>query len=41
MEKKYNSQTNSQIEIDFKDPNILIKNQLNYNNNSTLKVQHQ
>ncbi|MDC3053942.1 AsmA family protein, partial [Candidatus Pelagibacter sp.] len=32
--KKYNSQTNSQIEIDFNEPNILIKNQLNYNNNS-------
>ena len=32
--KKYDSQTNSQIEIDFNEPNILIKNQLNYNNNS-------
>ena len=32
--KKYNSQTNSQIEIDFNEPNILIKNQLNYSNNS-------
>jgi len=28
--KKYNSQMNSQIEIDFKEPNISIKNQLNY-----------
>ncbi len=35
--KKYNSQTNSQLEIDFEDPNILIKNQLNYNNNSNYK----
>ena len=32
--KKYDSQTNSQIEIDFNEPNILIKNQINYNNNS-------
>ena len=32
--KKYVSQKNSQIEIDFNEPNILIKNQLNYNNNS-------
>ena len=30
--KKYNSEMNSQIEIDFKEPNILIKNNLNYNN---------
>ena len=30
--KKYNSKMNSQIEIDFKEPNILIKNNLNYNN---------
>ncbi len=33
--KKHNSQLNSQIEIDFKEPNILIKNQLNYDNNSS------
>ena len=33
--KKYNSQMNSQIEIDFKEPNILIKNELNYVNNSS------
>ena len=32
--KKYNSQTNSQIELDFNEPNILIKNQLNYSNSS-------
>ena len=32
--KKYNSLTNSQIEIDFNEPNILIKNQLNYSSNS-------
>ena len=32
--KKYVYQKNSQIEIDFNEPNILIKNQLNYNNNS-------
>ncbi len=31
--KKYNSQMNSQIEINFKQPNILIKNELNYANN--------
>ena len=34
--KKYNSEMNSQIEIDFKEPNILIKNNLNYNNSSSL-----
>ena len=28
--KKYNSATDSQIEIDFKEPNISIKNQFNY-----------
>jgi len=33
--KKYNSQMNSQIKIDFKEPNILIKNELNYDNNSS------
>ena len=35
--KKYNSQMNSQIEIDFKEPNILIKNQLNYDDNSSFE----
>ena len=35
--KKYNSQMNSQIEIDFKEPNILIKNELNYKNNSSFE----
>ncbi len=35
--KKYNSQMNSQIEIDFKEPNILIKNELNYDNNSSFE----
>ena len=34
--KKYNSEMNSQIEVDFKEPNFLIKNQLNYNNSSSL-----
>ena len=34
--KKYNSEMNSQVEIDFKEPNFLIKNQLNYNNSSSL-----
>ncbi len=33
--KKYNSQMNSQIEVDFEEPNILIKNELNYDNNSS------
>ncbi len=33
--KKYNSEENSQIEIDFKEPNILIKNQLNYYDSSS------
>ena len=28
---------NSQIEIDFKEPNISIKNELNYENNSSFK----
>ncbi len=32
--KKYNSQMNSQIEVDFEEPNIFIKNNLNYNNSS-------
>ncbi len=32
--KKYNSQMNSLIEIDFDEPNILIKNKLNYYSNS-------
>ncbi len=31
--KKYNSRMNSQTEIDFKEPNILIKNELNYDSN--------
>ena len=35
--KKFNSEMNSQIEIDFKEPNILIKNKLNYNNSSDFK----
>ena len=35
--KKYNSQKNSQIEIDFERPNISIKNKLNYNTSSNLK----
>ncbi len=35
--KKYNSQMNSQIEINFKEPNILIKNELNYDNNSSFE----
>ncbi len=35
--KKYNSQMNSQVEIDFKEPNILIKNELNYDNNSSFE----
>ncbi len=34
--KKYNSEMNSQIEVDFKEPNFLIKNRLNYNNSSSL-----
>ena len=32
--KKYDSEMNSQIEIDFKEPNIFIKNNLEYNNSS-------
>ena len=35
--KKYNSQMNSQIEVNFEDPNILLKNKLNYNNSSDFK----
>ncbi len=35
--KKFNSQMNSQIEIDFKEPNILIKNELNHYNNSSFE----
>ncbi len=35
--KKYNSQMNSQIDINFEEPNILIKNKLNYNDNSDFK----
>ena len=34
--KKYNSEMNSQIEVDFEEPNIFIKNNLNYNNSSDL-----
>ncbi len=35
--KKYNSQTNSKIEVDFDEPNILIKNQIYYNSSSDFK----
>tara|TARA_Y100000816_G_scaffold95788_1_gene66504 strand:- start:363 stop:1661 length:1299 start_codon:yes stop_codon:yes gene_type:complete len=35
--KKFNSQMNSQIDIDFKQPNIFIKNKLNYESKSNLK----
>ncbi len=35
--KKYNSQMNSQIEVDFEEPNIFIKNKLNYNNSFDFK----
>ncbi len=35
--KKYNSQMNSQLEVNFEDPNIILKNQLNYNNSEDLK----
>ena len=35
-QKKYNSEMNSQIEIDFKEPNISIKNQLNYKDRPSL-----
>ncbi len=35
--KKYNSQMNSQIEINFEEPNILIKNELNYDSNSSFE----
>ncbi len=35
--KKYNSRTNSQIEIDFNEPNLLIKNELNFENNSSFE----
>ncbi len=35
--KKYNSKMNSQIEIDFQEPNILIRNELNYDNNSSFE----
>ncbi len=34
--KKHNSEMNSQIEIAFKEPNISIKNQLNYNDSSSI-----
>ena len=33
--KKYNSEMISQIDIDLKEPNILIKNKLNYKNNTS------
>ena len=32
--KKYNSEMISKIDIDFKEPNLLLKNELDYNNNS-------
>ncbi len=35
--KKFNSQMNSQIEVNFEDPNILLKNRLNYSNSSEFK----
>ncbi len=35
--KKYNSQMNSKMEIDFKEPNILLKNELKYDNNSNFE----
>ncbi len=35
--KKYNSQMSSQIEVDFEEPNILIKNELIYDNNSSFE----
>ena len=35
--KKFNSQMNSQIDIDFKQPNIFIKNKLDYKSTSNLK----
>ena len=35
--KKYNSQMNSQIQINFREPNISIKNELNYKNNSIFR----
>ena len=35
--KKYNSKMNSQIEIDYQEPNNLIKNELNYDNNSSFE----
>ena len=35
--KEFNSQLNSQIEIDFKKPNISIKNKLNFDNSSDFK----
>ncbi len=35
--KKYDSQMNSQTEVDFEEPNIFIKNKLDYNNSSDFK----
>ena len=35
--KKYNSEMISQIDIDLKEPNILIKNKLNYKNSTSFK----
>ena len=35
--KKYSSEMISQIDIDLKEPNILIKNKLNYKNNNSFK----
>ena len=35
--KKYNSEMISQIDIDLKEPNILIKNKLNYKNNTSFR----
>ena len=35
--KEFNSDLDSQIEIDFKEPNISIKNKLNYDNSSDFK----
>ena len=35
--KKFNTQMNSQLEIDFQEPNLTIKNKLKYKNKSNLK----
>ena len=34
--KKYNSKINSQLEVNFENPNIILKNQLNYKNSTDL-----